>query len=136
MARGNLEGNVTERLNNNSRRIRQLEEDLGNIREQLKNLEDELIEQKRKSNENHNKIESEMSEVRDKIANMEVDIKNLNRKVRKLVPKREIKEIENYMDLINPVTSSFVTEKEVKKIVDEKLEESSKGNEIEERGIG
>ena len=135
MPAGNPQGNVVDRLNNNSRRIRQLEENLRNIREQLKSLEDEVIEQKQKLNDSKSKFSSETEEIRDKIANIEVDIKNLNRKVRKLVPKREIKEIENYMDLINPVTSSFVTEKEVKKIVREELDKS-KAERSEEEIMG
>lgn len=132
MPAGNPRGNVVERLNNNSRRIRQLEENLRNIREQLKSLEDDVIEDKKRLNDNKTKFNSETEEIRDKIANIEVDIKNLNRKVRKLVPKREIKEIENYMDLINPVTSSFVTEKEVRKIVKEEIDKSGRNKPREE----
>jgi hypothetical protein len=60
-----------------------------------------------------------MEEISDRMANIEVDIKNINREKRKFVTSKELDEIENYMDLMNPIHSSFITDKEFK----EKMEE-------------
>jgi hypothetical protein len=57
--------------------------------------------------------------MRDRIANLEVDVKEINREKRKFVTETDIDEIENYMELMNPINSSFVTKKQVKDMMGE-----------------
>lgn len=82
-------------------------------------LDDTLLDKTKDLNSELQDLNDEMSDLRDRVANMEVDIKEINREKRKFVTSQEIEEIENYMDLMNPIHSSFVTKKEAKEMMQE-----------------
>ncbi|MFB6147532.1 MAG: hypothetical protein ABEJ66_01475, partial [Candidatus Nanohaloarchaea archaeon] len=66
-------------------------------------VEDTLLERTKKLNSELSDVNNEIESLQDRAANIEVDIKNLQRNMRKTVTKREISEIENYMDMMDPV---------------------------------
>ncbi len=109
------------RLNNNARRIRQLEETSRNLQEQVKNIEDEINQQKNKISTNEDRIQEGLEQLEEKVDNLSAEVHSLQRETRKLVTRREFNELQEYMDLMDPVTSSFVTKSEVEDIVEEKL---------------
>ncbi len=109
---------VINRVNDFNRRVRDLEEKVRNVSARVNTLDDTLLNKTKSLSQDMQSLEDEISEVRDRIANMEVDIKELNREKRKFVTSQEIEEIENYMELMNPIHSSFTTKKEVKKMME------------------
>lgn len=120
---------LVNRVNDFNKRIRDLEEKVRNLTARVNTLDDSLLNKTNDLQEDIQDLEDEISDVRDRIANMEVDIKELNREKKKYVTQQEIDEIENYMDLMNPIQSSFATKKEVKEMMeksngvsDEKIE--------------
>lgn len=118
MPQQDLLNRIVNRVNDFNRRIRDLEEKVRNLTARVNTLDDSLLD---KTNDLQNDIQdlnADLEEVRDRIANMEVDIKELNREKKKYVTQQEIQEIENYMDLMNPIQSSFATKKEVKELID------------------
>jgi uncharacterized protein YoxC len=112
-----LVNRLVNRVNDFNKRIRDLEEKVRNITARVNTLDDSLLDKTNDLQEDIQDLEEEISDVRDRIANMEVDIKELNREKKKYVTQQEIDEIENYIDLMNPIQSSFATKKEVKEIV-------------------
>lgn len=112
--------NVVGRVNDNSKRVRELEENIRNLKEQLNSLQTESIKQKKTIIENDTSAKSTIKQILDRLANLEVDIDKIHREIRELVPRREFKETENYLDLINPITTKFVTRKEVEEMIEEK----------------
>ena len=113
---------IIDRVNDFNRRVRDLEEKLRNLNARVNTLDDTLLEKTSNLSDDVQGLEDEMSELRDRMANLEVDIKEINREKRKFVTSQEIEEIENYMDLMSPLNSNFVTEKQLeKKVEDEKI---------------
>jgi uncharacterized protein YoxC len=110
---------VVDRVNDFNRRVRDLEEKIRNLSARVDALDDTVMNKTEQNSDDIQGIEDDVEDLSDRIANMEVDIKNINREKRKFVTSQELDEIENYMDLMNPIHSSFMTEKEVK----EKMEE-------------
>ena len=55
--------------------------------------------------------------IQDRLVNMEVDVSAIKRDVKGRVTRGEVKEIESYIELIKPVTTKFVTRKEVEEII-------------------
>jgi uncharacterized protein YoxC len=111
---------VVDQVKDFNRRVRDLEEKVRNLTARVNNLDDSLLDKTKNLSDDIQEVNDEIAEVRDRMANLEVDIKEINRERRRYVTDQEIEEIENYMDLMNPINSSFVTKKEAEKMIDEK----------------
>lgn len=117
MADQQVVNKLVDRVNDFNRRVRDLEEKIRNLTARVNTLDDTLLDKTKNINDDVQDLSEDMNELRDRIANMEVDIKEINREKRKFVTSQEIEEIENYMDLMNPIHSSFVTKKEAKELM-------------------
>ncbi|MFB6203563.1 MAG: hypothetical protein ABEK01_03660 [Candidatus Nanohaloarchaea archaeon] len=117
MADNDLLNQIVDRVNDFNRRVRDLEEKVRNLNARVNTLDDSLLKKTKSLSNDIQDINDEISQVRDRIANLEVDIKEINREKRKYVTSQELEEIENYMDLMNPINSAFVTKKEAKEMV-------------------
>ncbi|PSH02126.1 MAG: hypothetical protein BRC26_02140 [Nanohaloarchaea archaeon QH_8_44_6] len=120
MAQQDLINRIVNRVNDFNRRVRDLEEKIRNLNARVNTLDDSLLDKTNALQEDMQALEDDLEGVRDRVANMEVDIKELNREKKKYVTEQQINEIENYMDLMNPIQSSFATKKEVKELIKEK----------------
>lgn len=118
MPQQDLLNRIVNRVNDFNRRIRDLEEKVRNLTARVNTLDDSLLDKTNDLQDDIQDLEEDIGDIRDRIANMEVDIKELNREKKKFVTEQQIDEIENYMDLMNPIQSSFATKKEVKEIVE------------------
>lgn len=110
---------VVDRVNDFNRRVRDLEEKIRNMNARVQTLDDTLLEKTSDLSEDIQELDDEMTELRDRVANMEVDIKEINREKRKFVTDQELEEMENYMDLMNPLQAGFITKSEAKKMLDQ-----------------
>jgi uncharacterized protein YoxC len=115
----NLINQVVDRVNDFNRRVRDLEEKIRNLSARVDALDDTVMNKTESNSDDIQDVKQDIEELSDRVANVEVDIKNINREKRKFVTSQELEEIENYMDLMNPINSAFMTESEV----EEKLEE-------------
>jgi uncharacterized protein YoxC len=111
---------VVNRVNDFNRRVRDLEEKIRNINARVNTLDDTLLNKSKSLSDDIQDLQDDIEEIRDRLANMEVDIKEINREKRNFVSSQELEEIENYMELMNPINSSFATKKEVKEMVEER----------------
>ena len=119
MPQQDLLNRIVNRVNDFNRRIRDLEEKVRNLTARVNTLDDSLLEKTNSLQDDIQELEDNLSETRDRIANLEVDIKEINREKKNFVSSQELEEIENYMDLMNPIKSSFVTKKEVRELLQE-----------------
>ena len=114
--------NITDRLNSIARRIRQLEENVQGLRNHLKSLENEFLKQRNERLDFKTDFNKKEEQIKIALTNLEVEVKNINRRLRKLVSKRELQEIESFIEIFNPLKSTFVTKNEVKKMIEEYLQ--------------
>jgi uncharacterized protein YoxC len=122
---------VVDRVNDFNRRVRDLEEKIRNLGARVDALDDTVMNKTESNSDDIQDLEADIEELSDRVANVEVDIKNINREKRKFVTSQELEEIENYMDLMNPINSAFMTESEL----EEKLEEEGYIHEDEVESI-
>lgn len=120
---------VVRRVKDFNRRIRDLEEKVRNINARLNTIEDTILEKTKKLNKEIGDVNNRTEELEDRVRNAEAEIKNLQRRSRKLVTRREFKEIEDYMDLMAPVESAFMTRNEVEDLIDKKLKDQDHSGE-------
>lgn len=130
MAQGNTINRIVDRVNDFNRRVRDLEEKIRNLNARVRTLDDTLLEKTSDLSDDIQELDDEITELRDRVANMEVDIKEINREKRKFVTSQELEEIENYMDLMNPLNAGFITRNEAKKMIKEQAGGISE-NEVE-----
>jgi uncharacterized protein YoxC len=112
--------NVINRVNDFNRRIRDLEERIRNNSGKLENVDETLLDKTNSLSRDIQDLEDELGELRDRIANIEVDIKEIRKQNKKFIEESQIEEFENYMDLMNPLNSSFLTEQQAKRMIEEK----------------
>ena len=125
---------IIDRVNDFNRRVRDLEEKIRNLSARVNTLDDTLLEKTSSLSSDIQDMEDEITDLRDRMANLEVDIKEINREKRKFVTSQEIEEIENYMDLMSPLNSNFVTEKQMeKKVEEEKISKEQVENLIDRK---
>jgi len=126
---------VVDRVNDFNRRVRDLEEKIRNLSARINTLDDTVMNKTESNSENIQDLEEDINEMSDRVANLEVDIKNINREKRKFVTSQELDEIENYMNLMNPINSSFMTQKEVKEMLEEDYIKKEKLEEVIENEV-
>ena len=115
----NIINQVVDRVNDFNRRVRDLEEKIRNLSARVDALDDTVMNKTEQNSEDIQGLENDMDELSDRMANIEVDIKNINREKRKFVTSQELDEIENYMNLMNPINSSFMTESDIEEKIQE-----------------
>lgn len=111
---------ISKKLNDNMRRIRVLEETIRSINLRTNDIEERLINEIKKINEITSKFESTLAELNTKTSNIFIEMDEIKKDMSKLVKRSEFKEIETYLDLIKPMTSKYITEKELRAILKEK----------------
>lgn len=112
---------IVNRINDNTRRVRVLEERFRNIESRLINIEKLILDNQKQFIETTGQLSKDVMSLRDRMANSEVDVQNFKRDMKKLVTKTEIKELENYLSLINPILTKFVTRKEIEELLAQRI---------------
>ena len=106
---------ISRRLNEGERRIRLVEERIERIESSIASLEEKIS-----ALENNFRINCEMqasrtSEIKDKLRKIEVNLNKVLNELGKKANKTDLKQIETYIELLNPITSKFVTKDELKR---------------------
>jgi archaellum component FlaC len=113
---------TNEALNSTIRRVRQLEENLRNIRNQLSSIENDVLAGKKALTDFKKDITEKIEEMKINVENLRAEVRNVERIARKSVSKRELQELESFMEIFNPLKSKFVTKEEVIELIKEQIE--------------
>ena len=107
--------NVTNDISNVSRRLRLLEESFTNMRRTLQVTEENMLQKNKNFATEIKTINSEISELRNEIADVKDKIMMLLQELKTAAKRDEVKVLERYINLWNPV--KFVTQNEVEAMV-------------------
>jgi len=116
-----LASELVKRMNEDTRRIRLLEQKLDRVESLLSSMEDNITEDITKLSTSINKISENVKLFTDKIKTTDSFIVKINKDLAKKATKGDFSEFEHYMDLMNPITSSFITKGELERILEEKI---------------
>ena len=111
---------LVRRINEDARRIRSLEQRNERIETSFSNLEDRLLTQLTDLKISLERLGNKISSVSDRIVGMETDISRMNKELKKTASKIEVKQLETYLEIINPITSKFVTKDELENALEDK----------------
>jgi hypothetical protein len=115
--------NLIEIANTNTRRLRVLEEKTENLITQLSSLQDNILTDRKKINKMISGLSSDISKQDERITRMEKITDEIIKQFKKVATESKIKELEELIELYNPLKSNFVTREEVERMIEEKMEE-------------
>ena len=113
---------ITADVNTVSRRLRLLEESFTNMRRALQVTEQNMLEKHKNFAAEIKTINSEISDIRNEIADVKDKILMLIQELKTSAKRDEVKVLEKYINLWNPV--KFVTQNEVEAIVRDMMEKN------------
>jgi len=115
---------VTGDINSLSRRLKLLEEGITNLRRFFQVTEENVIAKNKHYSAELKTINSDMIEVRKEIQDIKDKLMLVIRELQSVARKEEVKVLEKYINLWNPV--KFVSQNEIEGIIDEVLDKREK----------
>jgi len=112
---------VIERVNSDTQRLRVVEQSNDSLISRVDGLEQAALQQKKDLLKHATDLAADISFLDERVAKLESTIKEIVEHIRKLVTQSQVKELENLIDIYNPVKSNFVTKEELEKILSERL---------------
>ena len=100
---------LVRRSNEDSRRLRGLEQRLDAIENRINNFENSSLERNKKANSKFAEIDLSIKTLTDELMKFSNSLDKINKQVNKFARKQDLKEIERMLDLISPLKQEFVT---------------------------
>lgn len=122
--KGDVKAVVSElvrRINEDARRIRAVEQQIERMEMSFSTLEERLLTQLGDLKIGIERIGSKIASLSDKVVDTETNVARLTKELGKAASKAEIKQIQTYLEIINPITSKFVTKDELERAMLEKV---------------
>lgn len=112
---------VVRRINDNTRRIRVLEQRLDIIDSRIKGMEERIIDETGVLKKGFDQLALDIKEVSKELKELRGEFLKINQNLEKTAKKHEIKELESLVELYNPIKSKFITRDELERILEEKI---------------
>lgn len=110
---------MIKRLNENTRRIRSLEELNRLLENKNDSMEERSLENREDTRKRFEEIEKNLKDLNIRLMKIGNENQKLRKSLEKVVTKPELEELKNFIDLINPIKMEFITKEEVKKMIRE-----------------
>ncbi len=112
---------LVKRINEQSRRLRILEERNRSNEGRIIALEEMLLNIKEKQKEEFSEVLKKLGDLEKSLLKLENELQKITKELAKTAKKTELQEVEHLIDLFNPLVSKFVTKEEVKRMIEEAL---------------
>lgn len=111
---------LMKRVNEDRRRIRLMEQNIKRVESALSSLEESAILKMGDIKVSLETISSKMNLANERLSVLENSVAKMGKSMEKTATKIELKQLEGFIDLVNPITSKFVTKDELERALDEK----------------
>jgi len=112
---------ILRRVNEESRRIRILEQRMDRIYDSANNLQENVISQLNDLKLGIERLSDKILKLSERLTNIESEIDKVNKGLGKAATKAEIKQLETFVNIVNPITSKFITKEELERIMEERI---------------
>jgi chromosome segregation ATPase len=120
-----LTNEVIGRIDNNTRRIRTVEQRLEGLELRMSSAEEKMIEEIDNLKREFERISIDLKEINKNLSDIHDEFIRMNKDLDKTAKKNEVKELESLLDLYSPIKSKFVTKDEVRNMIDDRISEKS-----------
>ena len=114
---------LIERTNSNIRRLRVLEQESSIIKTRLAGVEGEILSQRRQADKGLKDALAQLTKLEERLASLESTTREIIAQLKKVTTTAKIKELEQMIEIYNPIRSQFVTREEVEGIIEQRLKE-------------
>ena len=104
---------LVRRSNEDSRRLRAVEQRLDSMENRLSNSESTAIERTKKMNSKFAELDVTIRSLTDELTKLNASLDKLNKQAIKFARKQDLKEMERMLDLISPIKQEFVTKEQL-----------------------
>lgn len=112
---------LVKRINDETRRIRLLEQSIDRFEADLENLEAAVSAQTADSRSEGDSVAKQIKSLSDRILILENAISRMEKEMAKRATKAELKQIDSYISLMSPMTTRFVTREEMERAINDKI---------------
>jgi len=112
---------MVRRLNEYSNRIKNIEQRLERVENRVSGIEETVLSQMGNLNVGLERMSQKISSLSDKLTTIENEMMRINKDLSKAALKSDIKKIETFIDIVNPVTAKFVTRDELDRTLEERM---------------
>ena len=109
------------RLNESSRRMKTIEQRIDRLEQQIQILEGTALSQMDDIRVNLERIIAKIGGIADRLTGIESELLRINKELGKSATRAEVKQLETYIDIMNPIKSKFITKNELDRILDERI---------------
>lgn len=117
---------VIQRVNDDTQRLRVLEQSSESLTSRINGVEQGILQSRKDFQKAFSEINEGITVLDDRLTKMESTMKEVITHIKKLVTESQVKELQNLIELYNPVKSNFVTKEEMEKFVNQKSSEKRK----------
>jgi len=111
---------IVDRINDNTKRLRTLEQRSQIMASRMNSVEKEMLSLNKNTQKLVSGLETKIKASNDKIFQNESTVKEIIKQVKKLATTSKISELEELLEIYNPIKSQFVTREEVQRMINEK----------------
>ena len=116
-----INSEIARSMNDNTRRIRVLEQNLESSKNRISSLEERMIDELVDVKKWMDQLSLDAKELMKDLKEMKMEMLRINKELEKTVRKTEFKELESLMDIYSPIKSHFVTRDEIARILEREL---------------
>jgi hypothetical protein len=117
---------MLRRVNEDGRRIRLLEQRMERVDSSVGGLEEHVLSQLEELKLSAERLGDKILKIGERLNSIDNEIEKLTRELGKTATKAEMKQIETFMNIVNPITSKFVTRDEVERMFEDNIRKSRK----------
>jgi septal ring factor EnvC (AmiA/AmiB activator) len=112
---------LVKRINQNARRIHFVEQKMERMESGMRSLDETVLMQLNELKLELDKIGNKIADVADRLTAVENEVLRINSRLDKTATKTEVKQLETFIDLINPITSEFITKDQLERALEERV---------------
>ena len=110
---------LIERVNSNIRRLRVLEQETGIVKTRLNSIEEDMLSQRNHTHKSLEDLADKIVKLDDRISSTENTMRDIIEKLKKVTTTTKIRELEQLIDIYNPLKSEFITKDEARRMIEE-----------------
>lgn len=112
---------LVERTNTDARRLRVLEQRSESLTTQMNTVEETVLKTKKDVSEQLAGMASELEKQSDRLEKVEKAIDEIVKQLKKTASITQMKELEEFVEIYNPLKSNFITREQAEMMIEEKL---------------
>lgn len=120
---GSVMNKLIERVNSDMRRLRILEQESSLVKTRQSSTEEDVLSLKNQLATSLHEAGEKVAALEERLASVEATLKEVISQLKKTTTISKIKELEQMIDLYNPLKSQFITREEAERLIEERLRE-------------